>query len=91
MNEEEKLTDTQLAVQECREALCKEFDIEMKKPRREEVQNEVVQALISIELDLDKIFKRIKDHYNNKKKCSTHCDWPNCTLPGCIQKEIVNQ
>lgn len=22
------------------------------------------------------------------KKCSTHCDWPNCTLEGCRQEQI---
>lgn len=26
-----------------------------------------------------------------EKKCSTHCDWPNCTLGGCRQKEIDSE
>jgi hypothetical protein len=25
------------------------------------------------------------------KKCSTHCDWPNCTLPECVDKSAVKK
>lgn len=26
--------------------------------------------------------------YNADIRCSTHCDWPNCTVDGCHQRDL---
>jgi hypothetical protein len=38
-----------------------------------------------------KLFQRRKKEYlsnDSKMNCSERCDWPNCTLKGCRQREI---